>query len=230
LAGLILFLFSLAVIPVQAESEADLSLDAEPVHWWLGCFDCHTLHETENLSLISEVIDTDYLPPDYALKSGLREVVFLSQPGANSYADGDEVYDGVCEVCHTETRYHRGNGSGDRSHFPGTNCTSCHDHDNYFQPTGIAAHPQAGTDCANCHPKGRTAASNLPEIHGYNCQQCHPDLSYERTILGELGSFQGECHECHNPEIEETGNLQIPTKGHRCIVCHGRQMSTANSQ
>ena len=75
LAGLILFLFSLAVIPVQAESEADLSLDAEPVHWWLGCFDCHTLHETENLSLISEVIDTDYLPPDYALKSGLREVV-----------------------------------------------------------------------------------------------------------------------------------------------------------
>ena len=55
-----------------------------------------------------------------------------------------------------------------------------------------------------------------------------PASDAKRTILGEAGTFQGECCECHNPEIEETGNLQIPTKGHRCIVCHNRQMSTAS--
>jgi len=56
---------------------------------------------------IKHKIDTDYLPPDYNIKSGLREVVFLNQEGPNSYADGDAVYDGVCDVCHTGTKYHR---------------------------------------------------------------------------------------------------------------------------
>jgi len=230
LGGLVLLLFSISpsAVSVRAQSEGDPASAVKPVHWWFGCYTCHTLHETENLALISEVVDTDWLPPEYALKSGLREVVFVSQEGPNSYADGDEVYDGICEICHTETRYHRGDGSGDRSHFPGARCTTCHDHDNYFQATGTADHPQAVTDCGNCHPPGRTGSSNLQEIHGFDCQQCHPDLIYERTILGGPGTFQGECYECHNPDMAETGNLQIPTKGHRCIVCHGRQMPTGN--
>lgn len=230
LGVLVLFLFSLTVVSGRAESEADLSFDAEPAHWWFGCYTCHTLHGTENLDLISEEIDTDYLPPDYAVKSGLREVVFLNQEGPNSYADGDDVYDGVCEVCHTETKYHRSDSSGDQTHFPGTKCTNCHDHSNYFQPTGIANHPRAVTDCSNCHADNAAEPSNLLEIHGFDCQKCHPDFSYDRTILGELGTFQGECFECHNPDIEETGNLQTPTKGHRCILCHGRQRRTRNKR
>ncbi len=227
---LLLFSLSFAVIAVRAESETDLSFDVKPVHWWFGCFTCHTLHDTENLSLINEVIDTDVLPPDYRIKSGLREVVFLNQAGPNSYADGDAVYDGVCEVCHTETKYHRSDASGDQTHFPGTKCTNCHEHANYFQPTGIANHPRAVTDCSNCHADGAAEPSNLLQIHGSACQKCHPDLSYDRTILGELGTFQGECFECHNPNIAETGNLQTPTKGHRCIVCHGRQKSTRHQR
>jgi len=223
---IVLLLFALAAISAQAQSAANPSIDEKPVHWWFGCFTCHTLHGTENLSIISDVIDTDYLPPDYTIKSGLREVVFLNQAGPNSYADGDAVYDGICEVCHTETKYHRGDASGDHTHFSGSTCTVCHGHDNYFQPPVLAGHPQAVTDCSICHANQATAASNLLEIHNYACQKCHPEFNYDRTILGALGTFQGECFECHNPDNEETGNLQTPTKGHRCIVCHGKQKRT----
>ncbi len=41
-----------------------------------------------------------------------RTVKFFDQTGVNSFADGDTTYNGVCEVCHTQTTYHRNDGSG----------------------------------------------------------------------------------------------------------------------
>jgi hypothetical protein len=49
--------------------------------------------------LIKEVIATP--------NSGDREVRFFRDTGSNSFADGDSTYDGICEVCHTQTTYHR---------------------------------------------------------------------------------------------------------------------------
>src|SRR4030042_62356 len=40
------------------------------------------------------------------------EVKFFDQTGTNSFADGDETYDGVCEVCHTQTTHFRSDGGG----------------------------------------------------------------------------------------------------------------------
>ncbi len=138
------------------------------------------------------------------------------------------MYDGICEVCHTETKYHRGDPSGDHDHFPGVNCSNCHKHSDYFQPTGITDHPQTVTDCSNCHLNRTTQEPDLLGVHEFDCQKCHPELDFSRTILGELGTFQGDCFECHNPNIVETGNMETPTKGHRCVVCHGEQESTTN--
>ena len=218
--------------PSFSISATDLPPEAELTHWWFGCNTCHSLHGTTNLYLISEFIDTDDLPPDYFLKSGLREVIFTNLDGQNSFADGDAdgdgVYTGICEVCHTETRYHRGDSSGDHDHFRGANCTNCHNHSDYFQPTGIADHPQAITDCSNCHLNRTTQEPDLLGVHDFDCQKCHPGFDLSRTILGELGTFQGECSECHNPNNSATGNLETPTKGHRCVLCHGEQESTAN--
>ena len=201
--------------------------EASLAHWWFGCGTCHTLHAgTTNLHLISEVIDTDYLPPEYAVKTGLRRVVFLNHEGPNSYADGDAVYDGVCEVCHTQTAHHRGGPSGDHSHFAGARCTTCHDHSNYFQPATLTSHPQPSTDCSSCH-LGATGEPDLPGIHGHRCQSCHPS-GLSSTILGPLGTWQKQCTECHTPSVAATGNRQTPTKGHRCVLCHGEQRSTDN--
>jgi hypothetical protein len=101
-------------------------------HYWLSipCTDCHDSHGgTNNLHLVREVIDTWY--------SGFRDVTFITYHGPNSYADGDTVYDGVCEVCHTETVYHRNNPSGDHTHNAGTKCTGCHVHDYSFAPVHV---------------------------------------------------------------------------------------------
>jgi hypothetical protein len=94
----------------------------------ITCTDCHLMSGTSNLHLISEVIETWYTGP--------REVIFTRYFGKNSYADGDTVYDGVCEVCHTTTAYHRGDSSGDHTHHAGVDCTVCHPH-GFFAPIQV---------------------------------------------------------------------------------------------
>jgi predicted CXXCH cytochrome family protein len=69
------------------------------------CWDCHN-HEGEagsNLWMIPELLATP--------SSGDWTVIFTASSGANSYADGDGTYDGVCEVCHTGTDQHQNDGS-----------------------------------------------------------------------------------------------------------------------
>lgn len=74
-------------------------------------------------------------------------VKFFDKEGTNSFADGDGTYDGVCEVCHTQTTHFRNNGGGsDPKHtnigtgIPGTNCISCHTHPEGFKASCNACH------------------------------------------------------------------------------------------
>jgi hypothetical protein len=196
--------------------------EADWAHWWFGCTEpCHTLHDgTTNLDLVPEVIETP--------NSGPRAVVFLSYSGPNSYADGDAVYDGVCEVCHTLTGYHRNDASGDHSHYAAGNCSICHSHNYYFQPVIPGDHPQATSDCGNCHLNPDTGEPDLIGVHGNDCMKCHT-VDLESTILGPLGTWQGECEECHDPSVPETGTVETPTKGHRCVLCHGEQRLITSS-
>jgi hypothetical protein len=116
--------------------------DAETVlfngHSGFLCTYCHSAHgETTNLHLVAEIIET--------MGSGPRDVVFTSYFRKNSYADGDTVYDGVCEVCHTTTAYHRNNVTGDHAHHAGVDCTVCHPHSNAFYPVQIGVPDDART-------------------------------------------------------------------------------------
>ncbi len=58
--------------------------------------------------------------------------------------DGDGLYQGPCEVCHTRTRHHRNNDNfpadADHTHNVGIKCTFCHKHENGFLPMGAGAH------------------------------------------------------------------------------------------
>jgi len=76
--------------------------------------------------------------------SGRKPVKLFRPVGPNTFADGDEVYDGPCEVCHTKTRHHRNNNDNpeqaDHSHNVGIKCTLCHKHKNGFLPMGAGAH------------------------------------------------------------------------------------------
>ncbi|MBI5695854.1 MAG: right-handed parallel beta-helix repeat-containing protein [Nitrospirae bacterium] len=94
-------------------------------HRTINCLTCHENHGYVNRYGVRPRIKTP--------NSGIRNVVFTSVTGPDSFADGDNVYDGICEVCHTQTRYHRNNGTGFANHSSGVNesgsdCTACHAH------------------------------------------------------------------------------------------------------
>lgn len=202
--GLVLFL---CLLPIAS---AGLGSDHHD-----DCFSCHDTSAVNNLAFIADVVNTP--------NSGPREVVFLAREGVKSFADGDDVYDGICEVCHTVAAHHRNNPSGDHVHYAATNCLLCHTaQGGFWWDLPGWDHPQAVTDCGSCHLVG--GEPNLPAIHGNNCMACHQDGGFDSTILGPLGAWGGECSECHNPSVSETGFGATPEMGHRCVLCHGEQL------
>jgi hypothetical protein len=135
----------------------------------------------------------------------------------------------VCNTCHTQTNHHQSDGTapGGQSHNDGADCTACHTHDSGFTPGLGGPHPQATTDCSICHLNQETQEADLQGIHNNQCDLCHVS-GFDGTFLGPLGTWNGECSACHNPNVSETGNLATPTKGHRCVVCHGQQQTISD--
>ena len=149
-------------------------------HQGYDCSVCHDSVDTRNLHLIREVIFTP--------NSGPKEIWFTAYTGWRSYADGDTVYDGICEVCHTVTRYHRNDGTS-MAHYDGQDCTGCHPHSNDFYPTFVGGQshfthfndpkgPQLGTDACftACHLSSsdfRIFKDNQPIETTNVCDACH---------------------------------------------------------
>jgi len=109
-----------------------------------------------------------------------RYVRFFRNQGSNSFADGDTTYDGVCEVCHTQTTYHRNNASGDHTHNMSSNCAGCHSHTEGFEATCVGCHGyppvDASTLVSNPAPTGsETAGAHNLHVNtkGYTCSVCH---------------------------------------------------------
>lgn len=131
-------------------------------HESMGCKVCHQTHNTNkaNIYMVKNTITTP--------GSGDKTVVFTAQSGANSGADGDATYDGVCEVCHTSTSYHKNDGTG-ASHNAGSNCVSCHPHEDSFAAAG----------CDDCHiatfPGWGTTDGHYSHTSKYSfqCSTCH---------------------------------------------------------
>ena len=97
--------------------------DCTVCHYGLGgSSEASACGDSENLKMVREEIVTP--------NSGTKPVVFTG-----AYVRGTVPYDGVCEVCHTETAYHRNDSSGDHTHYAGENCVSCHLHHLTVNPT-----------------------------------------------------------------------------------------------
>jgi cytochrome c5 len=66
-----------------------------------------------------------------------RTVKFFNAEGPNSFADGDAVVDGICQVCHTQTQSFRNDGTlegpGHPTGVAATNCMQCHPHSSGFK-------------------------------------------------------------------------------------------------
>ena len=134
-------------------------------HNLMGCTKCHDNHNTDktNIYMIRSTIATP--------NSGNKAVVFTAETGANSFADGNATYNGVCEVCHTTTTYHRNSAAGDHTHNVGVKCVTCHPHGNNFTPAA----------CHNCHdsslpnefPATGAHAAHAGPPYNFKCETCH---------------------------------------------------------
>ncbi|MBI4826970.1 MAG: right-handed parallel beta-helix repeat-containing protein [Nitrospirae bacterium] len=98
--------------------------------------------------IIRDLIKLDDIvnPMSSTAKTGWKRVKFFRETGDHSCVDGDATYDGVCEVCHTETDYHRNNSSANHIHNVGIHCVDCHSHNEGFKHGG-----GTGVGCGECH-------------------------------------------------------------------------------
>ncbi len=92
----------------------------------MECQVCHTPHGSPNLFLVKQQITTP--------TGDMPQIRFTNLRGRadGSFASASNPGTGLCEVCHTQTKFYRSDGSGDQ-HFPFP-CFTCHQHDNAFSP------------------------------------------------------------------------------------------------
>ena len=115
----------------------------------ITCRTCHDPHDNggnwlggSNIRLTGSRQDATGYARITTPNSGVREVVFESRgstagmPTLHSFADADEdangYYDGVCETCHTLTKFHRNSAAGSHNHNTGDTCVRCHLHASNF--------------------------------------------------------------------------------------------------
>jgi predicted CXXCH cytochrome family protein len=136
----------------------------------------------------------DPLQNSYAVGSNLYHVDLrdctFPIPGDSPYVRADTPpgagYDGICEVCHTETLYWRNDGTG-APHYggPGASeqCLDCHEHTSEFlgEMPEDAAH--------NTHTQGLPRGPDPMQ-----CEECHED----GDTVAEMADA-GACDACHSP-------------------------------
>jgi hypothetical protein len=162
-------------------------------HQGADCLVCHDEQPTVNLSDIRQMIQTP--------NSGLKAVVFTAYEGPGSFADGGVPYDGVCEVCHTVTYFHRNDGSdpgGD--HYSGEDCRPCHSHENGFAVIlpGSQAHETHLTTYGD--PKGPAISDDDTPAGQDACVYCHDPFDYSLFQDGLPLETTTVCDPCHSPK------------------------------
>jgi len=259
---LIFFLNFAFIGSLNAIELSEFSLE-KPFHHVENCSVCHdvgkltnSLYSTpapgDNQRGIRKVIQTP--------NSGFKEVVFQDREHTNGsiadFADGDALFNGICEVCHTVNNHHRNDGSDNTEHFDGKRCTSCHLHENEFAPPVEQSHrthlDYRGKgpliqDCTVCH----TAPIDLDTNYQFS-----NDVNQSLTFRDGLTlTTTTACDNCHSPwgaypGGDETTALMQPTLGAKanfrkgiyeadgftikagkekwCVTCHDDRPSTTH--
>jgi len=133
--------------------------------------------------------------------SGSRETVF------GPYVTGEAPYNGVCEVCHTLTAYHRNDASGDHTHYATENCIPCHRHSNEFGHGG-------GQACQSCH--GQQGGDGTAFSHG-----THTAGTVSRGPATAM--VCGDCHDTNNFPLFGADDAQETLAATTvCDPCHSQ--------
>ncbi len=154
--------------------------------------------------LVKEVVSALAVDPD------TDEPLTADFHGPHTFADDesgsgtDPTPTGICQVCHTQTKHWRADGTLADNHFSGQDCTQCHDHRKGFKPRCDLCHgepPVVDQPCVEdgggtaigltckAQPTGSTTAGQHA-LHasaaGYNfaCTMCHYNGMPATDVLG----------------------------------------------
>ncbi|HAK59130.1 MAG TPA: hypothetical protein DCO77_01935 [Nitrospiraceae bacterium] len=132
-----------------------------------------------------------------------KTVKFFRDTGTNSFADSDGTIDGVCQVCHTQTKYFKADGS-------------------VIQ--GAHAEP-AGADCATCH-------THIDEFKAGGCDTCHgdPPVSDATLIFADKGGAAVTSDSPVKGNNDGGSHTKHNTVGLGCANCHTGGMLGGASQ
>ncbi len=179
---------------------------------WRGgkfCWDCHDPHGDDNIFMVQSQIATE-TDGTFGVPLSKAKVTFDRKQIGTDYAKSSAPYDGICNVCHTDTGQHYRFDYGD-GHNAGRLCVDCHQH------SASDSHA-SGMTCDSCHadkPTPRMDAFGLPR----DCTKCHDGVIGDRMdILGQLRAnshhIQGvtvtnkHCYACHW-EATEMGLIDL---------------------
>ncbi len=172
------------------------------------CAGCHDTHGTTNLFSIRTVINGKPV-----VHSAASPIFFESTPDANGR------YNGLCQVCHTKTKYFRNDAPIPlpTSHSNSHNCLGCHKHNGLnvtfaFQPNG---------SCDTCHgyPPVRNMAG-LGTLGNYtNAKfQDYSGGGGAHSVVGHIpktinkSGLSANCTNCHNDFNNSHNQGSTPVK------------------
>ncbi|HHQ48876.1 MAG TPA: hypothetical protein ENK19_08355, partial [Acidobacteria bacterium] len=182
-------------------------------NWAVDCLTCHTPHNTLSIYLIRPKIKTP--------SSGTKSITFWTDDRAGgtnpirSYLgnyflpDYHPWDDGICEACHTRTKYHRNNASGDHTHNANRRCVNCHPHNQGF----AASESKGGTDCAGCHPAiwegmngtaAKTSRHTIGSVLGVNDSFTDTNVAWTSPLSGVAPADRSCVNMCHQDHVHNT--------------------------
>ena len=137
--------------------------------------------------------------------SGEKTTRFFGPSGAGSFADGDMTYDGICEVCHTQTTHFRNDGSGVDQHHgnvggaQGTTCITCHSHQKGFAHGGGGQGGQGCGTASSCHGALESHPAHVGETQlSLACADCHDTNNFPLFKDGQDLAGTQVCASCHS--------------------------------
>ncbi len=158
-----------------------------------GQFTCSTCH-TKTTTNVMRVVESI---PNTIGPNANKSVMFNNMTAFGDDSVVRTTSFRICEVCHTQTKYHRYDNTaqpGGQGH-PNGDCTQCHPHADGFKATG----------CTSCH--GHNATSDSPIATGnhtahinnagtigvnYSCADCHaPTVSSDTTFSNAANHNNG---------------------------------------
>lgn len=164
------------------------------------CAGCHDTHGTSNLNSIRTSINGQTVT-----FNNVSTGFIVTTPNGNG------IYNGLCQVCHTKTDHYRNNAapSGPIAHYS-KNCLGCHTH----KGADLVFAFQGNGDCNTCH--GYPPVRNLSlyaKMNNYtNAKfQDYSGGGGAHSVAGHIpltakkGEAWTNCSNCHNDTSHNTG-------------------------